>query len=204
LCATYARPVFFEKSPQIVAHTAALDLLFEWYQNTGFRVKFVFLVRNPMSIMYSAYQLFYTDPETRQYGWFNLMSNMLEFYRKIKDTDRIWLRYEDLVDNPISTFKTVQNFIGIPVVSNVGSEAHRESKKKWINDDNYGFQFNEDIKEFIYEIGYSDEDIFNPLGKKPKLSHKLWISLSRCVKLPAHRFKNAILLPMLLGRVKRK
>ena len=37
LCQAYARPVFFEKSPQFLAHWAALSLILEWMQTTRFR-----------------------------------------------------------------------------------------------------------------------------------------------------------------------
>ena len=198
LCERYARPVFFEKSPQIVAHKSALSLMYDWYQNTDFRVKFVFLMRNPMSIMYSAYQLFYTDPESRQYGWLSLMNNMLEFASKIQQADKIWVKYEDLVDDPKNTFKVVQRFIGLSIKDDVGSEAHRGSKKKWVDDENFAFQFNDEIKEFIFKLGYSNEDIYNPAGKKPKLSHKTKTWFNRFIKLPLLRFNNTVLVPLRL------
>ena len=202
LCEKYTQPVFFEKSPQIIAHTAALDLLFEWYEQTNFNVKFIFLIRNPMAIMYSAYQLFYTKPQKRQWGWMDLMQNMHEFYGKISETDKIWVRYEDMVDQPTVFFENIQNFIGIPVNLELGSGAHRESKKKWVDDINYDFQFDPKIKPFIKQLGYSQEDIYNPVGKRPSLKHQLKMSFNRNMRLPIYRLIDRRIKPLLLKRAK--
>jgi hypothetical protein len=202
LCEKYAQPVFFEKSPQIIAHTAALDLLFEWYQNTEFDVKFIFLVRNPMAIMYSAYQLFYTDPRKRQWGWADLMQNMFEFYERVSASDKIWVRYEDMVDNPSLFFEKVQNFIGLPINEEMGNGAHRESKKKWVNDSNYDFHFDPKIISVINKLGYGGEDIFNPEGKKPSLMHKSKMVFNRSLRLPIYRLIDRRIKPLLLKRAK--
>ena len=41
LCREFAGPVFFEKSPQHLAHWSALSLMLEWAQETDFEVKFI-------------------------------------------------------------------------------------------------------------------------------------------------------------------
>jgi len=79
LCRKYACPVFFEKSPQHLAQWAALSLLLEWMESTQFKVRIIGLVRNPLSVLYSAYELFHSLPEERQYGWADIYRNLLAF-----------------------------------------------------------------------------------------------------------------------------
>ena len=54
LCTKFAQPVFFEKSPQFLAHWGSLSLLLDWIETTDYQVKIIGLTRNPMSVMYSA------------------------------------------------------------------------------------------------------------------------------------------------------
>jgi hypothetical protein len=198
LCEKYAQPVFFEKSPQIIAHTAALDLLFEWYQQTNFNVKFIFLVRNPMAIMYSAYQLFYSDPNKRQWGWSDLMQNMFKFYDQIGKEDRLWVKYEDMVKEPEMFFRNTLNFIGLTYFDYVGKDAHRKSINKWISDSNYSFQFNTEILPLVHKLGYSVTDIYNAPGKRPTRNHHWNFWVNRNIKLPFFRMLDRVIKPFLL------
>jgi hypothetical protein len=198
MCEKCAQPVFFEKSPQIIAHTAALDLLFQWYKQTNFNVKFIFLVRNPMAIMYSAYKLFYSDPNKRQWGWADLMQNMFQFYDRIGKEDRLWVKYEDMVKEPEMFFRDTLNFIGLTYFDDVGKDAHRKSINKWTSDSNYSFQFNEEILSLVYKLGYSDMDIYNAPGKRPTRNHQITFWVNRNIKLPFFRMIDRVIKPFLL------
>lgn len=112
LCRAYAKPVFFEKSPQYPAHWAALDLILKWMEKTEFDVRFIGLVRNPMGVMYSANQLFFTDPETRQFGWAHIYRNILAMKEMVGREKFYMVRYEDLIASPEEVFGRVCDFIG--------------------------------------------------------------------------------------------
>lgn len=161
MCHQFAKPVFFEKSPQHLAHWGALSLMLEWAEKTEFDVKFVGLVRNPLGVMYSAQQLFGTDPEKRQYGWAAIQRNLLAFKQLIDPNQYHQLRYENLINDPVGEFGKVFDFIGVERDEAVGAEVHAKSLDKAKDDPNFGLQLDESVKQMARRLGYSDEDIKN-------------------------------------------
>lgn len=161
MCHQFAKPVFFEKSPQHLAHWGALSLMLEWAEKTECDVKFVGLVRNPLGVMYSAQQLFGTDPEKRQYGWAAIQRNLLAFKQLIDPNQYHQLRYENLINDPVGEFGKVFDFIGVERDEAVGAEVHAKSLDKAKDDPNFGLQLDESVKQMARRLGYSDEDIKN-------------------------------------------
>ena len=107
LCERFSEPVFFEKTPHYIGHWASLDLILKWMGITKYEVKIIGLVRNPVSVLYSAYHLFHTDPEERQFAWANAYRNLLAFKELLQPEQFHLVRYEDIIDQPRQTFENV-------------------------------------------------------------------------------------------------
>jgi hypothetical protein len=164
LCERYAEPVFFEKSPQIVHHWAALDLLFQWIERTGFSVRVVGLVRNPLAVAASAEKAFSTPPYERQFGWAEGCRNLLSA-GQILGPDRFrMVRYEDLVASPSEEFGKLCRFIGVEPDGNLGSAVHAQSTSKWIEDPAFTLELEPSVRRIATRFGYGDEELENPHG----------------------------------------
>ncbi len=161
LCEKYAQPVFFEKSPQHLAHWAALSLMLEWAQQCDCQVKFIGLVRNPLGVMYSAQQLFGTNPETRQYGWLNIQKNLLAFRQMLDPGQYHEVGYEALTEHPVEEFTKVCQFIGIDYEPAIGASVHGNSLKKAIEDPAFGLQLATPVRQIAKQFGFRDEDLRN-------------------------------------------
>jgi hypothetical protein len=161
LCTAYARPVFFEKSPQILAQWAALSLIAEWMERTRFTVRIVGLVRNPHSVLYSAARLFGTEPETRQIAWLNGCRNLLSFSQMVPEGSYMQLRYEDLVADPVNVFAQVTRFAGVEPDAGVGGGAHSNSSDKWIRDPNYRLSLDPAVWQMARHLGYAPTELEN-------------------------------------------
>ncbi len=201
LCQKYATPVFFEKSPQYLAQWACLSLILEWIQTTKINVKIIGLVRNPLSVMYSADELFHTAPAVRQFGWADMYRNFLAFREMVLPEQFLTVRYEDLIEHPKTHFSMIQDFIGLPVETEIGQDVHARSRYKWKNDDQYPLQLHQVVKQVARQFGYGDEDLANEkdLSKVRKVSWVARMSLrwkrmkgtvsNRIVRLLRMKFK---------------
>jgi len=167
LCQKFAQPVFFEKSPQFLAHWSSLSLIAEWMQRTAFDVKVIGLTRNPLSVQYSAYKLFHTEPGRRQYGWLAIQRNLLAFRQMIPPEAFLHVRYEDIVGSPVEEFAKVCQFIGVSTNPDIGSKAHGKSMEKWKDDPAFRVRLDESVKQMARHFGYSDNELDNP--EKPPL-----------------------------------
>ena len=170
LCEQFARPVFFEKSPQHPHHWAALELLHSWIQTTDFKVRVIGLIRNPMSVMYSALQQFSTNPQGRQFGWAQAYRNILRFGEELSDKQFRLVRYEDIVSQSQIEFENLCEFIGIQYEGTVGQSVHQDSINRWKNDVGFTLQLDKGVGELAKQLGYSPEELFNPPKPKSPLS----------------------------------
>ncbi|MBY6069561.1 sulfotransferase [Leisingera aquaemixtae] len=162
LCQSSPAPVFFEKSPQILAQWAALTLMLEWIEQTDFTVKIVGLVRNPHGVMYSAARLFGTDPETRQLAWLNGCRNLLAIEQMLPEGSYMRVRYEDLTASPEAGFGGVARFIGIAPDGAMGSGTRAGPEQKWKNDAGYLLELHPAVRQMAQHFGYSGADLDNP------------------------------------------
>ena len=153
LCEKYCQPVFFEKSPQYLAHWASLSLILEWIERTDHEVKVIGLIRNPMAVMHSAQELFHTDPESRQFGWLAVQRNMLTVSRLLPENSFMHLRYEDLIASPTQSFDQILNFVGLEGCSDVGSKAHPNSIEKWRADEGYDLLLAPEVRQMALHFG---------------------------------------------------
>lgn len=104
---------FFEKSPQLLSSFSATLLLIKWLNFTRKEVFVIGLIRNPYAVLNSAYQLFHTNPEKRQFGWLDAYRNMY-FIKGIFPYDYVSIvKYEDLVSTPEVIFKALSDKLGI-------------------------------------------------------------------------------------------
>ena len=199
LCDRFAQPVFFEKSPQHLAHWAALSLLLEWAQQTKkYKVKIIGLVRNPLAVQYSAFKLFRTLPNQRQYGWLETHKNLLAI-RGMLDKDRFQLiRYEDIVDAPESRLTAICNFIGIEYDATMAHKIHGNSKTKWNNDPYFTLTLDPAVIQMANTFGYAATVLNNDNTKQPSAWELfVWNINTMFIKLK-NRILNRLVVPILL------
>lgn len=199
LCDRFAQPVFFEKSPQHLAHWSALSLLLEWAQQTKkYKVKIIGLVRNPLAVQYSAFKLFKTLPNKRQYNWIETHKNLLAF-KSLLDEDQFQLiRYEDIVDAPETTLTAICNFIGIEYDATMAQKIHGNSKTKWNNDPYFTLILDPAVVKMAHVFGYTANVLENNNTNKIR-TWKLfvWNIDTMFIKLK-NRILNRSVLPILL------
>ena len=198
LCDRFASPVFFEKSPQLLAHWAGLSLLLEWMQQTSYRVKVIGLTRNPLSVQYSAYQLFHSDPQKRQYAWLETHKNLLALRSLLPVESFLQVKYEDVIEHPQDTFGSVCKFIGVAPFLEMGAEVHAESLTKWKDDPCFTLQLDGPIRQVAACFGYCEADLENPAKPQPPLSYRLEKQWEGAYKLALARLKDRLVKPALL------
>ena len=198
LCAKYAKPIFFEKSPQYLGFPASLDLLFEWAQTNTYTVKFIGLTRNPLSVQYSAWKLFHRNPNDRQFGWMELQQEMLDFETRVGPEQFLHVKYEDIIDQPNATFSQICNFIGVEPKASIGSTVHKKSLTKWKEDPYFTASLDESVKTMARRFGYSDDDLDNPEKPEPPIIWKLRKKLEALYKLGRARLKDRLLKPLII------
>lgn len=196
MCDQFANPVFFEKSPQILAHWGALSLMIEWMEITKHQVKVIGLTRNPMAVMYSAWKLFHSAPERRQYGWLEIHRNLMAIKAMLPAESYIQVRYEDIIDNPVKIFSNICSFIGVANDPKIGEEVHRSSLHKWLSDKNFTLQLDESVKQMARIVGYVDEDFLNLDKVEPSMLQKNVKYLEGQSKLMRARIKDRVLHPL--------
>lgn len=188
LCEKYSQPIFFEKSPQYLAEWASLTLLLDWIQQTKFNVKIIGLVRNPLSVQYSAFKLFRTNPKQRQFDWLNTYRNLITFNQFINDENYMLVRYEDIVENTQKTLEVICDFIGIKYCDVMVNQVHGNSKTKWNQDPFFTLQLDSAVVQLAKFFGYTDFDLTNKLTRKLKFKDKIIWSMNTL----GIRFKSAL------------
>lgn len=161
LCEAHARPVFFEKSPQVLAHWAALSLLLEWRAQTKFQVKLVGLVRNPLAVMHSSEKLFGSAPNARQFGWVEIYRNLLALRAMLGPDDLMILRHEDIIADPQARFADLCNFVGLPPDRAMGVSITDRTQNRWRDDPDYGLQLDESARQVAMALGYGADELEN-------------------------------------------
>lgn len=162
LCKTFAQPVFFEKSPQILAEWCALSLLLEWLYRTDMDVKIIGLVRNPLAVQYSAHELFSSEAEKRQFGWLNIQRNLLSLKAMLPPEVFKLVRYEDVIAEPKQRLADICSFIGVDYEDQIGASVHSSSKEKWMANENYTLQLDPSVCQIARAFGYQDLELINP------------------------------------------
>lgn len=195
LCEKYAQPVFFEKSPQHLAHWAALSLMLEWARQSEYDVKFIGLVRNPLGVMYSAQRLFGTNPEQRQYEWLEIQKNLLAFRQLIKPEQYHEVRYEYLTNNPQAEFAKLCEYIGIKYEQEIGANVHGNSLKKAINDPAFGLQLADPVVQMAMHFGYGEQELVNATFDEKLMKRHVGPKWGR---KKIENFKNRVFKPMKL------
>jgi len=198
LCAKFAHPVFFEKSPQFLAQWCSLSLLLEWVHSTEYNVKVIGLTRNPLSVLYSAYELFHTEPEQRQYGWLEIQKNMLAFQSLLPSDSFMHVKYEDIISHPIESFARVCNFIGVSECPDVGASVHSSSVNKWAKDESFTVQLDESVKLIAQHFDYSDLELSNPGKRVPSRMHPFYHGTKNRFELTVVRFRDRVVRPLKL------
>jgi hypothetical protein len=198
LCNRFARPVFFEKSPQYLHHWACLSLILRWLETTDFDVRIIGLVRNPMAVQYSAIKAFSSKAEMRQFAWAQAYRNMLVFKDMAGAERFLLIRYEDLIEQPNEVFENVFGFIGVEPCEESGKQVHRDSVKKWIEDPWFSLQLDSSVLQIAKYFGYNNEDLQNLPKPKMPFTRRFSGRVGGIYKLAAHRFITRFIKPHLL------
>lgn len=198
LCDRFCQPIFFEKSPQILAHWGCLELILEWIKKTDFDVKIVALVRNPLSVLYSAQELFHTNPRQRQYGWVEIHENLLRFQSLLSPSQFSLYRYEDIIQNPIDTFDEICQFVGVERFEPMGANVHASSINKWESDPFFTLQLDESVKDMAKKLGYEAQALSNPEKPTPPLIQRMSRTMSGKIQRKKAQLRHRLLLPMML------
>lgn len=203
LCERYCQPVFFEKSPQVLAHWASLSLLLEWMSSTTHEVKLVGLTRNPMAVMHSAEKLFHTAPNERQYGWLDIQKNMLAVASMVPAGSFHHIRYEDMVRSPEATFGALQQFIGVEVDPQVGQGVYTSSEQAWKDNPHFTVHLHASVRQMARSFGYSDDELgCSPAApEQPRTGRRL--SSLASVTASAGRLNDRLIKPLKL-KLKRR
>lgn len=204
LCNKFARPVFFEKSPQHPHHWAALELMMRWAQKGEFTVRFIGLVRNPMAVMYSAYKLFSTDPVERQFGWASCYRNILAMREIVGRESFHMVRYEDLIAHPKQGFGEICDYLRLERCEAVGEKVHALSLDKWRDDPYFSLQLDESVKRLAGYFGYRDEDVYNPSKQGMPLAAKMRRWITDTLKLTEGKVYNRLVKIILVSISRRK
>jgi hypothetical protein len=198
LCKQFAQPIFFEKSPQLLAHWGCLELMLEWIKQTTYQVKVVGLVRNPLSVMYSAQELFYSDPEKRQHGWLEIHENLLRFKGCLRSDQFTLCRYEDIIQHPSQSFESIYRFVGVVADTNVGADVYASSINKWASDPLFTLQLAEPVKAMARRFNYTDIELCNPEKPLPSMLDRLKRMTEGYTKRLIARLKNRLIVPVFL------
>lgn len=204
LCDRFANPVFFEKTPHNIAHWACLDLILRWMEITNYQVRIIGLVRNPMSVLYSAYNLFHTHPWERQFAWANSYRNLITFKELLEPEQFHLVRYEDIIAQPKQIFQTVCSFLGLGYNNGLGAEVHKGSANKWRNDPSFGFQLHESVARLARHFGYTDEELSNPDELEARQKESVSWHIRKFYRLKRAMLVDRIIKPVLLKTVQRK
>ena len=199
LCEKFANPIFFEKSPQYLAHWAALSLLLEWSQKTTkFNVKFIGLIRNPLAVQYSAFKLFRSKPNKRQYGWLNIYKNLI-FFKSLSTKNKFHLvKYENIVDNPKKELNSICDFIGIKFDAGMLNEIHGNSKTKWNDDIYFNLNLSPSVIQLAKFFGYTDSELSNNNNRKLTFSESILWHLKTIILKFKNKLMNRLIVPLKL------
>lgn len=162
LCASFGNPVFFEKSPQILAQWVALDLFLKWIEQTSREVRVIGLVRNPIPVLYSAQKLFATHPNDRQFAWLNAYRNLLAIERLLPPNMYRRVRYEDIIENAPQSLRALQDFLGVEADPEVGRSVHPNSTEKWKYDPDFSMTVDPALVRMAGTFGYHAADMVGP------------------------------------------
>lgn len=166
LCEKFSKPIFFEKTPHNLSNKEALSLLLEWIEKTKRNVKIIGLIRNPISVQYSAYKLFRSLPNKRQFSWLKQIKNLIAFENYLNEDQYLRIYYEKIVENPDNTFREICNFLGIEYKISMSENISGKSLNKWKYDENFFFIIDESVVQLATNIGYSKSDLKMDLSTK--------------------------------------
>lgn len=159
LCKTFA-PALLEKSPHHLYQKSVLELILEAARRTpDVDFHLVGLVRNPMSMLYSAWSRWRSPPEVQQEVWLTAYQNLLDLKAQAGKMLSI-IRYEDLVTDP-SVLKPVFDFLGVPSTSLERRSLHSHSLERWKKDKYYGFSPSAELLALAEHYGYPKESLAN-------------------------------------------
>ena len=172
--------------------------MLQWINQTDYQVKVIGLVRNPLSVLYSAQNLFHTDPQKRQYYWLETYKNLLRFQQQISPDNFLMCRYEEMIHQPLQAFADVCHFIGVSDYHEIGAGTHTSSVKKWATDTYFTLQLADEVKTMAQRFGYTNDELRNPVKSHPPLIYRINRNIEASLKLLFARLKDRFIYPIIL------
>ncbi len=153
-------PLFVEKSPHHLHQWAALELMIEAvHRLPEIDFRFVGLVRNPMDVLYSMWNLWRADPAKHQHYWRLAYENLRRFEREVASSLLV-VRYEDLAAHGSAAGQLLE-FLDCPVSNEAKNYIHAKSLQRWKEDRWFGFQVDRDVARLAATFGYTEADLSN-------------------------------------------
>ena len=152
-------PVYFEKSPHHLNQWPALACINRFAKETKKNIKFIGLVRNPLSVVYSTHQRWYSALYERQFMWEQSYRNLLAFQQLCPTDQFLLVRYEDLISSPRNQFERILSFLGLEYVDSIGKSLHTESLSKWEQDMSFSFKIHPTVMQLGHQFGYTRQDM---------------------------------------------
>lgn len=203
LCHHYAKPVFFEKSPQVLANWASVIMLLEWMKKTSFDVRLVGLVRNPLAVQHSAQLLFGSVPVARQFGWAETHRNLLALRQMLPEDRLMLLRHEDILADPQARFADLCKYVGLENSDGMGKQITAKTQDRWKGDADYTLRLHPSVIHVAKALGYQDDELENPNARaepgtpaKPQTMPWKLPSLSQT----KNKFRDRVARPYLMRR----
>jgi len=170
-------PVFIEKSPHHLLQWSALELMAEFERRFVDRVNchYICIVRNPKDVFMSQLRRWNVSPERLENQW--LISNFnWKHFSELPTTvsDKILIRYEDLIIDTKSTIEHVCQRFGISE-SFHGKEVAKPSKSSK-HKALFGYQFGPSVLTVAKSQGYSASDVQGTKSYKWQI-YRLYINL---------------------------
>lgn len=198
LCRQYARPVFFEKSPQVLANWAALTMLLEWMDRTDFEVRLVGLVRNPLAVQYSAQKLFGSVPVARQFGWLETHRNLLALRQMLPPERLMILRHEDIIADPQTRFAEVCDFVGLEPLDTMGAKITDRTQDAGRGDPSYTLALQPSVSQVARALGYDGVDLHNPDAQPLDLHEARAVRVRPDLRELRNRLRDRLVRPALM------
>jgi hypothetical protein len=170
-------PVFIEKSPHHLLQWSALELMIEFERRFSDQVNchYICIVRNPKDVFMSQLRRWNVSPERLENQWLITNFNWMRFSElPTTVSDKILIRYEDLISDTKSTIKHICQKFGISE-SFHGNEVAKTSKSAKHNA-LFGYQFSASVVMVAKSQGYSANEVQGNTCYQWRI-YRLYISL---------------------------
>jgi hypothetical protein len=182
-------PVFIEKSPHHLLQWSALQLMleFETRYQSKINCHYICLIRNPKDVFLSQFRRWNVDLELLENQWLVTYMNWKEFSSHNNSLyNKVALRYEDFVANPLIKVKEICKKFGL--AAQYKSMEKAKKSKSASKSEKFGYKLSDSILNLSKEYGYTE----NSLSCNSSLSWTLYVNYIKLVYSPLKKIYNKI------------